>query len=128
MLTFDRDAHLTYYEALSLAKSLDSKLHNDARQVVKFKAIASIPNFELWLLLHFEDIHTPLHRDEVIQRLKRHMPGYAKGAGGVFPATRMHLATATNRAERLAARFHAYQDSGPFTDIAGLVTLLTGLR
>lgn len=99
---FDRDDHDSYFNALGLAESLDGKLRNDDRQPVSFKAIASIPSFELWLLLHYEDIQTPLHRDEVMARLKQHIPGYDKGTGSTFATTRDRLATATQRAQALA--------------------------
>lgn len=125
---FDRDDHGSYHEALTLADSLNGKLRNDAKQPVSFQAIASVPSFELWLLLHFEDIQAPLHRDEVMRRLKRHIPGYDKGAGNAFYITSEHLAIATQRAERLAARFSARTDPEPFTAIVELVKLLTTLR
>jgi hypothetical protein len=95
---------------------------------VTFRAIASVPSFELWLLLHFEDIQAPLHRDEVNRRLKQYLPAYEKGAGNAFAITREHLEVATQRAERLAAKFSAYTDPEPFTAIVELVTLLTTLR
>lgn len=125
---FDRDDHDSYFDALRLAESLDSKLRNDVRQPVVFQAIASVPSFELWLLLHFEDIQAPLHRDEVMRRLKQHILGYEKGSGKAFATTSEHLSVATQRAERLAARFTADTAPQPFTAIAGLVTLLTTLR
>lgn len=125
---FDRDDHDSYFDALNLAKSLDRKLRNDDRQPVSFKAIASIPSFELWLLLHYEDIQAPIHRDEVMARLKQHIPGYDKGAGGAFATTRNRLETATQRAQALAAKFNAYTDPKPFTALHELVTLLTTLR
>lgn len=125
---FDRDDHGSYHEALTLAESLDGKLRNDARQPVIFQAIASVPSFELWLLLHYEDIRAPLHRDEVMRQLKLHIPGYDKGAGNAFAITAGHLAIATQRAERLAARFTAFSAPEPFTAIVELVTLLTTLR
>ena len=125
---FDRDNHYSYHEALTLAASLDGKLKNDAKQPVSFQAIASVPSFELLLLLHFEDIQAPLHRDEVMRRLKLHMPGYDKGADNAFATTNMHLAVATRRAERLAVRFTAHTDPEPFTAIVELVKLLTTLR
>jgi hypothetical protein len=111
---FDRDDHESHHEALTLAVSLNGKLRNDAKQPVAFQAIASVPSFELWLLLHFEDIRTPLHRDEVMRRLKLHIPGYDKGAGNAFAITGEHLSVATQRAERLAARFTAHTDPEPF--------------
>lgn len=125
---FDRDDHDSYFNALNLANSLDGKLRNDERQPVSFKAIASIPSFELWLLLHDEDIQAPIHRDEVMARLKQHIPGYEKGAGGTFATTRDRLEPATQRAQALAQRFNAYTDPEPFTALHELVILLTTLR
>ena len=125
---FDRDDHGSYFDALNLAASLDGKLKNDVKQPVVFQAIASVPSFELWLLLHFEDIQSPLHRDAVMRRLKLHIPGYDKGSGNAFSVTRKHVAIATERAERLAAQFSARTDPEPFTAIVELVRLLTTLR
>jgi len=125
---FDRDEHRSYFDALKLAESLDGKLRNDNRQPVRFKAIASIPSFELWLLLHYEDIQAPIHRNEVMARLKHHIPGYEKGAGGAFATTCDRLETATQRAQALAAKFKPYSDPEPFTGLHELVALLTKLR
>lgn len=125
---FDRDDHDSYHDALSLAASLDGKLRNDVKQPVVFQAIASVPSFELWLLLHFEDIRAPLHRDQVMHRLKQHIPGYNKGADNAFEITCEHLALATQRAERLAQRFTSKTDPEPFTAVVELVKLLTNLR
>ncbi len=125
---FDRDDHDSYFNALHLAQSLDGKFRNDDKQSVSFKAIASRPSFELWLLLHYEDIQAPIHRDEVMQRLKQYIPGYEKGAGGAFAITRHKLETATQRAQVLGTQFNAYTDPEPFTALHELVVLLTTLR
>lgn len=125
---FDRDDHDSYFNALHLAQSLDGKFRNDGKQSVSFKAITSRPSFELWLLLHYEDIQAPIHRDEVMQRLKQYIPGYEKGAGGAFAITRHQLETATQRALVLGAKFNAYTDPEPFTALHELVMLLTTLR
>ncbi len=77
---------------------------NDENKLVPFKAIASVPSFELWLLLHFEDIQHPLHRDEVLARLKQHLHDYEKGADGVFAATRDRLETAVTAGCNLIQR------------------------
>lgn len=42
---FDRDDHRTYFNALQAAESLDGRLLNDNAEPVRFKAIASVPNF-----------------------------------------------------------------------------------
>jgi RloB-like protein len=125
---FDRDDHRTYFDALKLAESLDGKLRNDNKQPVQFKAIASVPSFELWLLLHYEDIHAPIQRDAAMQRLKQHVPSYEKGASGVFATTRDRLEIATHRAHALAAKFTANDAPEPYTGMADLVALLTRLR
>jgi len=124
---FDRDDHASYFNALQLAESLDGKLKNDAKQWVRFNAVASVPSFELWLLLHFEDIQAPLHRDDVLRRLKRYLPGYEKGAVRVFTTTRERLATAIQRAEALAARNTAYTAPEPYTAVVDLVKRLSTL-
>lgn len=125
---FDRDDHDSYFNALDLAQSLDCKLRNDEKQPVSFKAIASIPSFELWLLLHYQDIQHPIHRDDVMARLRQNIPGYDKGAGGTFGTTRDRLNVATQRAQALAGRFNPYMDPEPFTALHELVILLTTLR
>jgi hypothetical protein len=125
---FDRDDHGTYFDALQFAQSLDRKLRNDNRDPIVFRAIASVPSFELWPLLHYEDIQAPIHRDEVMERLKRHIPGYEKGADDVFARTRDHLEIATQRARALAVKFNAYTAPEPYTAIGDLVGLLTKLR
>ena len=113
---------------MRLAESLDRKLKNDAKQVIRFEAIASVPSFELWLLLHYEDIQAPLDRDDVMRRLKQYIPAYQKGGSAVFANTREHLSVATQRAQTLTTKFTADKAPEPYTGIAALVKLLTTLR
>ncbi|MDR1935528.1 MAG: hypothetical protein LBS49_08115 [Candidatus Accumulibacter sp.] len=75
-------------------------------------------------MLHYEDIQAPIHRDEVIRRLKRHFHGYEKGTRNTYETTRHQIDIATQRARLLASKYTAY-DSGPYTAIVDLVTLLT---
>ncbi|MBH1970108.1 RloB domain-containing protein [Moraxellaceae bacterium AER2_44_116] len=121
---FDRDDHESYFQVLRLGESLNGKLRNDTKQAIMFKAIASVPSFELWLLLHFEDAQAPLHRDEALGRLKRHIPRYEKGMG----ITRSTLSVASQRAQILAKRFNADTVPEPYTAVVELVQLLTQLR
>lgn len=122
---FDRDEHPSYQAALQLAESLHRKLRNDERAPLTFQAVASVPSFELWLLLHFEDVHAPLHRDEVMLRLKRHIPDYDKGAGGAFGTTRALVGDAIRRARQLTSRFDPVDGVDPWTAMGELVALLT---
>ncbi len=125
---FDRDDHPTYHDALAKAAALNGRLKNDLGVAIKFEAIASVPCFELWLLLHFEDVLAPIHRADVYRRLDGYLPGYTKGQGGHFLATRAGLAAATQRASQLARRHEAQDGEQPFTDVHRLVSLLTGLK
>lgn len=127
-VVFDRDEHRSYFDALHLAQSLDGRLRNEDKATVGFAAIASVPSFELWLLLHYEDIQHPIERDEVMHRLKGYIPNYQKGSGGVFALTRDQLGMATQRAQGLSLRFSAHSAPEPFTAVHELVRLLSTLR
>ena len=125
---FDRDDHQTYREALRLAGSLNGKLKSDERKRVPFQAVASVPSFELWLLLHFEDVRAPIRRDDVMRRLIKWLPAYHKGQHDVFALTRNRLADALARAQALAGRFNAESAPEPYTAVFELVTLINTLR
>ncbi|MDD5323504.1 MAG: RloB family protein [Methylococcales bacterium] len=125
---FDRDAHLNYHNALDKAAALDGKLRNDLKQAVKFEAVASVPCFELWLLLHFQNVLAPMHRDEVYQQLRQYLPGYDKGQAGHYAQTSQHLADASQRAGHLAQLTTAHNGVEPYTDMHRLVHLLTTLK
>lgn len=125
---FDRDDHASYDAALALARSLDGRLRNDNKQPVVFRAIASVPCFELWLLLHFEDIQAAIHRDDVVRRLRQYIPEYQKGMKDVFARTSNQLNAALQRADQLAQRFTPDTAPEPYTGIADLVQRLVGLR
>lgn len=125
---FDRDSHDSYLAALQRAEALDGTLKNDARQRVPFNAVASVPNFELWLLLHYQDVLAPIHRDDALARLRQHLPAYEKGAMDTFAITRALLPQAMARATQLAGRFSAYDEPEPYTGVAELVDFLVKLR
>lgn len=125
---FDRDDHDTYNQALAKADALNGKLKSDAGERIPFQVIASVPCFELWLLLHFEDVHAPIHRDEVYARLKHHLPGYDKGQSGYWKATQDRFKQAVARAEARVAATTAYDGTEPYTNVHQLVSLLTHLK
>lgn len=127
-VVFDRDDHETYHNALNKAAALNGKLRNDLKQAVKFEAIASVPCFELWLLLHFEEVLAPLHRTKVYQRLRQHLPNYDKGQAGHYAQTYQNLVAASQRAEHLAKLTTAHDGINPYTDMHTLVHLLTTLK
>ena len=121
---FDRDEHRTYHDALDYAASLDAKSpKNDDRQPVRFLAVPSNSCFELWLLLHFKDQQTSIHRHDAFDQVRGFLPDYDKGMKGLFAQTREHLPTALQRAYRLAERFDPRAE-GPWTGMHLLVHLL----
>lgn len=127
-VVLDRDEHATYHAALNKAAALNGKLRNDERQGVPFDAIASVPCFELWLLLHFEDVLAPLTTRQVLQRLQAHLPAYAKGGGGHWAATQARLGEASARAAQLAEATTAHDGTQPYTAMHELVSRLVHLK
>jgi hypothetical protein len=125
---FDRDEHKTYHAALAQVDGQSGRLRNDEGVLVPVEAVASVPCFELWLLLHFEDVLAPLHRHEALERLKAHLPGYEKGGGGHWQATQGRLGDATARAQQLAEITNAFDGEQPYTSMHELVGRLVHLK
>ncbi len=126
---FDRDDHLRYNDALVLAeeyKALEFK--NDQKQVIDFTAIASVPCFELWLLIHFENRHAAMHRNKVYSALNKHIPGYRKGDKGLYDKTQQYYERAKGFAELLAKQNSATDGTQLYTDMHTLVGLLKDLK
>ncbi len=100
---FDRDSHPvdSYRNALAKAEALNQKLRNSEGKKVRFKAIPSVPCFEFWLLLHFEDEQAYHERDVIFRKLRRHWPNYQKGEKGTYAASADKVPTATDRAINL---------------------------
>ncbi|MDP3745304.1 MAG: RloB family protein [Methylotenera sp.] len=127
-VVFDRDEHRTYHNALAKTEALNLIYRNDNKQKVAFKSIASVPCFELWLLLHFQDVHAPMHRDDVYELLKLFIPNYQKGDVGHYALTVPHIGLAEARAMALAERNDKYDGAQPYTSIQDLVKKLSGLN
>ncbi len=115
---FDRDDHPSYHNALAKAEATDKKLKSDEGKAVPFTAIPSVPNFELWVLLHFRDVLAPIHRTEVYAELRKpaHYPTYAKNSKTVHEDTKDRIPAATVRAVNLRAQFNAHSGTDPYTD------------
>lgn len=125
---FDRDQHPTYHNALARAAALDQSAKNDERKPVRFLAVPSVPCFELWLLLHFREVHAFWDHHETIRQLRGFLPHYTKGGEGVYGATEPTLADAIQRAIALSVRFTAETGTDPYTKVHDIVTLLRSIR
>lgn len=129
VVVFDRDEHHSYHAALQRVAALNGRLENDERVKVPFEAVVSVPCFELWLLLHFEEVFAPLHRDEALARLRVHVAGYTKGQGSHWAVTRERLDVATARANALVAAGHSAEEgTQPYTNMQELVQRLLHLK
>jgi RloB-like protein len=124
----DRDDHHTYTAALVKSEALNLRMQNDEKRKVPFQVVASVPCFELWLLLHFENVLASLHRDEVYLRLKKHLPLYQKGDKGLWESTKTHLVAAQNRATILAQTHTAAEGIKPYTNMHALIQFLMQLK
>lgn len=58
----------------------------------------SNPNFELWLLLHFEEVKEEIGKEECVERLKKHIPNYDKSVDKTKISQEM-INTAVKRAK-----------------------------
>ena len=125
---FDRDDHETYHNALSKMASLNGRWKNRENSKVSFKAIASVPCFELWLLLHFEDVQAPVERTQIYERLQRYLPDYDKGQLGYWASTKLNLSLAIERAKIRQNHSTAHDGVQPYTDMDRLVQKLIDLN
>jgi hypothetical protein len=125
---FDRDDHASFEAALQLTANLEGRLRNDYNARVPFVAVVSDPCFELWLLLHFEDIRRPMSGSDVQKRLKIHIPGYAKGSTDHYSRVRHLTGEAMSRADRLRAERARDESEGPYSCMPDLVRFLLTLR
>ncbi|MBT5229381.1 MAG: RloB domain-containing protein [Methylococcales bacterium] len=128
---FDRDEHAHYFDALKLVKTYQQKkLKNDLKEPITVKAFASIPSFELWLLLHFEDCFAPIHRHDVVKKLKHknYIKDYEKAQQGLYLKTKAYLPEATERATSLTEKNTAEDGVQPYTNIHELVTELHNIK
>jgi len=121
---FDRDEHDNYPNAIARAESLNGKLTNDEGRPVVFKAIVSVPCFELWFLLHYENVQHSFGRDEIYSKLKNHIANYEKNSDDIYEKTSDYLPIAIGRAKILKKRFSRLTGNDPYTDVHELVCIL----
>jgi len=121
---FDRDDHQDYANAIHMAEARNGRLRNEEKQPVTFEAIVSVPCFELWLLLHFLDVRSWMHRDSVLKQLRNYISDYEKGMPNLFGMTEPALATAIDRASALKRTNQRIPGEELYTDVHELVDRL----
>lgn len=126
---FDKDRHPTYEAAVDRVRS--KRLPGKS----KIEAITSVPCFEFWLMLHFEDTARPYSAvggnsagDQMVRDLKKYMPDYEKGQGDAFALTYPMVGEAIKRAQRLEKRQEEAGTDNPSTKVHRLVAYFQGLK
>ncbi|MCP4995719.1 MAG: RloB domain-containing protein [Gammaproteobacteria bacterium] len=120
---FDRDEHPNYDAACDQAKANG------------FELVTSVPCFEYWLLLHFEYTAAPFSKtgartaaENVVSKLRHHIPDYGKGKFGLFSQLIDHLETAKKRAVRGIHEVEKTGEENPSTRVYELVDYLQRIK
>jgi hypothetical protein len=117
---FDRDRHPTYANARQHLRDLNAREGN----YPTFADAVSIPCWEIWVLLHFERSDAPdIECDNVIARVKVHMPDYEKTSR----ACAEHLVREVGRAVTNARWLEGRGVPNPATTVHRLVEHLQAL-
>lgn len=129
---FDRDQHSRYGGALERIRTKKLVRRDGRRKLgtARFEAVTSVPCFEYWILLHYRYTTTELARFGDVHHLLRQIPeqaGYAKGAQGLFVATRTRLDDALSNADRANAEAARNNTDNPTTRIPVLIRYLMDL-
>ena len=110
---FDRDDHARFRDALDRAKQSG------------VLCAPSIPCFELWLLLHFQDQNASLDRSQAKRLLRKHVPDYDKHVD--FVLFSKGIDDACGRAAQLrSVRSDRQAERNPSTDVDLLVERIRG--
>lgn len=94
-VVFDRD--------VDIGKPNDKETFNRALELARIEDIQvaySNDSFELWFLLHLQDVSTSMHRNIIEKKLKSHLGGYAHG-DDVFDRINSNYSMAVKRAEKI---------------------------
>lgn len=123
---FDKEEHTNYKNALH---KINQSFIND----IPIYAIPSVPCFEYWLLLHFEETTKPYQKtgkksasDCLISDLKKHIK-YKKHDREIFKKTKTHLNEAILRAERISKSQKINRTDNPSTMAHKLVKTMQSL-
>ncbi|QUF83329.1 RloB family protein [Clostridium butyricum] len=95
-VVFDKDDNTDFDDAIKLAEDND------------IKVAWSNESFELWILLHFQDLNTPITRGQYISNLSKHLKDnnindgtYNKNIKNIFDITLDKVDYAIRRSEKL---------------------------
>lgn len=118
---FDKDAHSNYQQALN-------KIRTHSNNKKPIYAIPSVPCFEYWLLLHFEDSSKPYQQkgnksagEQLKSEIKKHIKHYNEADKDVFVKTKENLQIAITRAKQIESAQKNNDTDNPSTKVYKLV-------
>jgi hypothetical protein len=110
---FDRDGHESFDRARERIKSLADR----KKKPLPMREAISVPCFEFWVLLHHERTDAPFNRcDNVIEKLRIHIPGYQKADAATAKQLMARVADALGNADWLEGRA-ADNNYNPYTSV-----------
>lgn len=123
---FDRDEHVSFYNAIAKIDSINRKLGEET-----FIATPSDPCFEIWLILHFlytSKLYQRTGRKSaaniVVDDLKKLLPNYEKGLKSAFVETKDLIDIAMKNAKRLKSYCEENGAVSPRTDFDKLISFI----
>lgn len=125
----DKDEHTTFSEALSKLKSYMPP--KSAKSKAEFKAIVSVPCFEVWLILHFSYTTKSYARkgskspaENVLSDLTKQFPEYSKSLPDLYTKLNAKLDTAIENAKRLQKQNKQDESDNPLTNMHELIEFI----
>ena len=127
---FDKDTHTTYHSAMKKIKDLQN-----SKKRIPIVAINSVPCFEFWLLLHFENTSqgyvqngADRVKDQLVRKLKIYLPKYDSSLKNIFALTKCSLEQAVEGAKSLNQQQENARTDNPSTKVYELVEFLRDFK
>ncbi|HAT1994491.1 RloB family protein [Legionella pneumophila serogroup 1] len=128
---FDMDMHPCYQESINRINILRERRHNP----IPIYAIASVPCFEYWLLLHFVEstrLYTSTGEKSaselVCDDVRHYIRDYQKNNVNIYHITKQHLTIAIDRAKRLRQNQSDIGTDNPSTNMYELIEYLEQIQ
>lgn len=129
----DKDKHPRFHDALQHIQEYKwrKKKGKEIFKATTHRIIVSVPCFEYWLLLHYQNTTQPFSGNgqdispckECIRQLKLKLPNYEKGTQGIYHLTKDKLETAIKHAKQIVHQ-KTEEYSNPITYFHELIEFL----
>lgn len=122
---FDRDEHQSYQQALQVIDGYAKR----KRESIPMRGIPSIPCFEYWVLLHFEQTDAAFANcADVIKAIKRHRTSYDKVDAEFFAGILPFTDDAIRNSKQVVQRQSTAGTDNPSTLVHEVVEYLRSIK